>query len=115
MPKTFLFSLFFFILLLKLVSSRIGYESFPSNMDTTTQTFSDPNSNPASCPCDLRVSICDTFCCCDGECSSDTITRWKNSNVCAATSMFLIMPANPKSISNVNSCEGSSLYGMNSY
>lgn len=48
-----------------------------------TITISESN-NFAPCPCNIKPFVCDMFCCCDTECSLESINLWKSSpeNIC---------------------------------
>ena len=42
---------------------------------TTTLTL---NEDLGKCSCDLTQNNCDYLCCCDTDCSSDTLSQWAN-------------------------------------
>lgn len=57
-----------------------------TQISTTNSTVSvSETKNIAPCSCDITPNVCDAYCCCDIECSSELIQSWKDAefNTCS--------------------------------
>lgn len=70
--RTKLIFLFFFLLNCALILSA------STNDITDYEKF-------ASCTCDMTVSMCDPYCCCDSACDDEKIEDWETKNQCSDT------------------------------
>ncbi|XP_019853568.1 PREDICTED: tectonic-3-like [Amphimedon queenslandica] len=85
----------------------------PTNSVPTINDFNliDEFSSVSDCSCDITVSLCDVYCCCDTDCTTDDISSFTScSNIQTETSISRCLPVSVLFRTSLLSTSGSDLF-----